>query len=323
MQVPEAVAMMRDLGGFSALLESATERAIRPYMNNPRAQGQLDAIGRALRSNFPDLRRRAQTLLLNVNMRGPDVRPSKGVTPEAGPRVRRPLGEGAHAEVEVTVPLIRWKGRIDLLTIAGEECEIVDFKTGDAVEERALQVRIYALLWSKDAELNPQMRLATSLVVAYTSGQTSVPAPTAGGLADIERELIERTKGVSDVTQGKPVARPSQENCRYCEVRHLCDEYWTDGVQAAIHANEDGSDIRDAELVVGTRLGTSNWRTTARISPPAWKGKEIILRCHEQRVAVNAGERVRVVDGRLLVEPDRGETLTLNVGPSSELYVVG
>jgi hypothetical protein len=50
--------------------------------------------------------------------------------------------------------------------------------------------------------------------------------------------------------------------------------------------------------------------------------KPQFLRCSEANVELNTGAIVRVVDGRIWTAPDEKGLVTLNVGPTSELYVV-
>jgi len=77
------------------------------------------------------------------------------VTKTPGPPLRRPLANGAHPEVELRAKSIGWKGKADLLVVGDDACEITDFKTGAADEAHKFQVRVYAVLWRLDDQLNP------------------------------------------------------------------------------------------------------------------------------------------------------------------------
>jgi hypothetical protein len=160
---------------------------------------------------------------------------------------RKPLGLGTHFEVELRDEQLGWKGIADLLCISEDDCAITDFKTGERSERHELQLRIYALLWAKDCELNPSRRPATRLVLSYAHGEHDVMCPD-----DVQKEkalavdLRTRTAAVRRALQSvEPKANVSEENCRTCEVRHLCNEYW-----GAIRHKAAETSAKDATLGV-------------------------------------------------------------------------
>ena len=129
-----------------------------------------------LRSRLPEMRGQVQALLRRVHLKVAAIDVSKE-------RVyfqptRSPLNPGVYPEVEVHAPKINWRGKIDLLTISGTSCEVVDFKTGVPNEKHGFQLRVYALLWSRDTELNPKGQAANRLTISYDSGDVAVPAPS-------------------------------------------------------------------------------------------------------------------------------------------------
>lgn len=322
-RAPEAVQIMRESGGFTRLLEDSTARALSPYASNPRAHGQLDAVRRTLQARFPDLRRRAQSLLMTVSTPplGPSLAAVDARVP-TGVRSRAPLRTGTHSEVDVLAPAIGWRGTIDLLTVAPSDCAITDFKTGERKTDHALQVRIYALLWSMDGELNPTRAPATSLMLAYPGGLTNVPAPDSDELDALRAELVARTDAARAYDAVRPPAKPSAVNCLHCDVRHVCDDYWTRDVQMSIRAAAQDSDICDGEFVLSTGLGASNWEITPRSAPTPWNTPRSVLRCSDSKVELRSGHVVRVLDGNIWRAADEPSVTTLNVGPSSEIYIV-
>ena len=84
------------------------------------------------------------------------------------PRERNPLPPGIYAEQWVQASSIGWGGYIDLLFLSNDRCEISDIKTGKAKESHADQVRLYALLWWLDIELNPDNRIADTSAAAIS-----------------------------------------------------------------------------------------------------------------------------------------------------------
>lgn len=239
-----------------------------------------------------------------------------------GVRSRAPLRTGTHSEVDVLAPAIGWRGTIDLLTVAPSDCAITDFKTGERKTDHALQVRIYALLWSMDGELNPTRAPATSLMLAYPGGLTNVPAPDSDELDALRAELVARTDAARAYDAVRPPAKPSAVNCLHCDVRHVCDDYWTRDVQMSIRAAAQDSDICDGEFVLSTGLGASNWEITPRSAPTPWNTPRSVLRCSDSKVELRSGHVVRVLDGNIWRAADEPSVTTLNVGPSSEIYIV-
>lgn len=322
-QAPEAVQVMRDLGGFTRLLEEAAERALSSYTNNPRAANRLEVARRTLQSQLPDFRRRAQALLMSVRTAPADVPPPPDVASGDERRpTRHPLRPGAYSEVDVIASVMRWKGTIDLLTVSQAGSEIVDFKTGEPSDDHSLQVRIYALLWSLDRELNPTGTPPTTLVVAYTKGQTPVPAPRTQDLDTLRRDISARSDAARRFEGSIPPAKPSPDNCANCDVRQICDDYWTDTAQQLVHPTPGVSDVIDGEFVLGARLGPANWEITHRVVSPTAQAKPNVLRCAEPKVDLRTGIVVRVVGGQIWTAPDEKGLVTLNVGPTSELYVL-
>jgi hypothetical protein len=101
------------------------------------------------------------------------------------------LTAGVFAEIELRATQAGWKGKVDLLVISPDACEIVDFKTGAQDEQHRFQIRVYALLWSRDNELNPSGRLATRLILRYSGADVDVVPPTRAELDDLEREVVD------------------------------------------------------------------------------------------------------------------------------------
>ena len=62
------------------------------------------------------------------------------------------MANGTYPELEVRARRIGCKGKVDLLVLGNDACEVTDFKTGPADEAHAFQVRVYAAL---DLDLRP------------------------------------------------------------------------------------------------------------------------------------------------------------------------
>ena len=294
-----AITVMRELGGYTPIASDCVRRVLEPYEGNPRAAPVLDTARRALESQIPELRTRIQSLLCRVQLRvatgDPEVRDST-LQP------RRPLGPGAHTEVTLRAHDLGWVGRADLMTLSESECEIRDFKTGEESDEHPFQLRVYALLWWRDGELNPTARPADSLILSYQSGDVRVEPPTLADLEALERDILDRT-GVakSYVDANPPEARPGIETCRYCSVRHLCDDYWRPETQRRLAKEAQAIErFGDLELSIEGRHGPSSWDARVEVSRVAPVGRRLVLRTTSSETNLHVGDRVRVLDVRLV-----------------------
>jgi len=315
---PEAVPVLKELGGYSALLESCIERVLARHADNPRAATGLGTTARTLRARVPNMRAQVQQLLARVRLVAGNPTRSRDHAPVQ--RARPPLGPGVYPELELVAPDINWRGKVDLLTISETSCEIVDFKTGVPSDHHALQLRAYALLWIRDAQLNPTGRSATRLTIAYGSGDVAVEVPSVSAIDAIERELVERASAARKaVSASVPEARPSEETCRHCWVRHMCDEYWAGRVP---RESTDQSSINDVELVVASRHGSSSWDGLLKVGSTNVGDRRVLLRWGGPGPDLAVGDRIRVLDAYLTIPEASAEPVVANLGAQSEVFFV-
>ena len=190
---PAAVNVLKSLGGYTKVLNDCITRVLSAFSGNPRAVRLLEAGDRSLRSQLPKLRTATQTLVGRVRLSA-RARPTGFATSERPPTS---LPEGTHLELVLRAPNMGWKGKADLLTCSRYSCEIVDFKTGVADDSHRFQLQVYAVLWSRDQNLNPNGRLATQLTLAYPTGDVDVAVPSPPAFAALERDLFARVRAVA------------------------------------------------------------------------------------------------------------------------------
>jgi hypothetical protein len=317
---PKAVLVLKELGGYTKIVQDCIDRVLERFAANPRAFPLLEDSARTLYRQAPELRMRAQRLLARVRLAQLALSSN---TSAVGTKWRGPLTAGAFPEVELHARQIGWKGRADLVVLSDEDCEITDFKTGMRDEAHKFQLQVYALLWSLDQDRNPNGRLASKLILAYNDGNLDVPAPTATQLAELKRELVRRGDAARAAVQSghPPQARPSAENCRFCSVRHLCNEYWVPDPQrpSAFDANPRFS---DAELKIVGRHGPSSWDAVIVPSRTLASGKAALLRT-PQDTQLRPGQHLRVLDAAIAVDSEEQDNpAIITVGTFSEIYAV-
>ena len=316
---PTVLQVMRDLGGYTKVVNDCIDRALSRLASNPRAQRVLEFAARSLRARVPELRTRVQTMLCRVRLSRVPARHADGNTP----RARGPLTMGAFPEIELRAEEIGWKGKADLIALSSDACEITDFKTGAPDEGHGFQIQVYALLWSRDAELNPDRRRADRLLLAYDGGAIEIAAPTESELDELETLLRARRGAAHEaVSHYPPEARPDPKNCRYCGVRQLCDEYWTAETQRRMVQEGEDRRFGDVEVTVTGRHGPSSWDARVELSRDVPTGKSAVIRTSGD-LELSPGGRLRVLDAALIMDDeDQAQPAVITLGSLSEAYAV-
>jgi hypothetical protein len=233
---------------------------------------------------------------------------------------RQPLGYGRHSEVWLAPESIPVVGRADLIRLDEQECEIVDYKTGEPDASHSEQLLEYSLLWARDRVVNPSGRLATQLGIVYGAGLHRVPAPSLATLADIERALKKRCEEARNaVSNLPPRAFVATDNCRYCDVKHLCAAYWTPSSQSELKA-EQQPPVRSLQAVAQSPRGETLWNVAVELDPYLPYG-QAALAAVRRRYGWARGTRVRLMDVRVDRDEDDG-SVVIGALASSEFYVV-
>lgn len=318
-QDPTAPQVMKDLGGYTKVVNDSIDQVLARLAHSPRAARILEFAARSLRAQVPDLRMRAQAMLCRMRL-------PQGTTAQGGGHVsksRKRLNMGVFPEIEFRAPQIGWKGKADLLVISPAACEIADFKTGAKDEGHRFQLWVYALLWSLDVDLNPDHRLADRLILGYTGETVQVVVPTEAELAELERHLIARRAAAHQaVSEFPPEAKPGPENCKYCSVRQLCDKYWTTETQSRMAEQPGDQRFADFEVTVLRRHGPSSWDVAVTLSRDPLAGKPAMLRTGGGEV-FPSGARLRILDAAVAVDIEsEAQPTIITTGTLSETYAV-
>lgn len=312
--------VLRELGGYTRVVEECVERMLKRYVDNPRASELMEHAQRTLRGQVPTLRARVQLMLSRLRFPECSSTASAVLVPKSDRSPSpHPLVNGIHPEVEIRAKSIGWKGKVDLLVLGEDRCEITDFKTGAVDEAHKFQVRAYAVLWRLDDELNPAGREVDRLVLAYDSQDIDVAPPKASEIDELSHELLARRQAAeAALAERPPLARPNVETCRYCGVRQLCDAYWAN---AARVASDDGR-FGDIELKITGRHGPTSWNALVLRARnlPADTPALLRLQQHEQ---FREGTRVRVLNGAITRDSDDDAAPAIvTLGVLSEAYYV-
>lgn len=311
---PRTFAVLKRLGGYSALLERALTEELDRLRSNPRGSEVVDAMATALRQRLPNMRQRVQAVIARAELNPAPAQRDAG----GPPGVRAPLANGTHPEIELRVAELRFLGRADLLSLEDDGCILTDYKTGSPDPHHLEQLRIYTLLWSRDGDRNPGGMPTKRLVIAYPTHNEEHDPPSAQELDDLAEALAARVRDVeSELQRRPPPAKPLADMCRLCSVRHLCDDYWP---SAAAKANSPavalpGSFV-DCEATVVERNGPRSWLLA--LEPD---GSRALLRTPTEATLHRSGDRIRMLD-IAYGKNDDTQMAILTMTQTSEAYVV-
>lgn len=318
----DVVGVLSSLGGWRGIVLDAIEGELLKLSDNPRIT--LDRITRVrdeLVRRAPDAADQVKVFLgRGVFPSGSGSSNDKDVSVGRGDvsRRRAPAGRGAHAEQELTAEKLRLTGRIDLLVVDDAAVTITDLKTGMQNAAHEDQVRLYALLWYLDSQVNPARRLATELRVAHPGMVHSFAAPGLSDLEALADAVATRVEAADRITrEPPPTANPNEENCQYCYVKHLCDAYWSALPPAITEVSTD--DWFDFEGRILRRNGSKSWFAETLTQPTA----EVLVRTVETNAAFQVGKRVRLLGVRRSQDPDDPARIVISLVPTSEWYLPG
>jgi hypothetical protein len=314
-----ALQVMRDLGGYTKVIDDCIQQVLHGFVANPRAEPLLDTAFRTLKSRVPEMRIETQTLLRHITLH--EASGTSGNEPARKNGARMPLGPGTYPELILRAPRIGWHGITDLLILSPSVCEIIDFKTGSMDDAHRFQLGVYALLWSRDSELNPTGRTVDRLTLQYQDREVSVDPPTTAQLDALERDLIGRRQAaVAALNADPPQARPSVDNCRHCAVRHLCDEYW-EQVPTPVAPSE--SAFTDVQIAIVGRHGRSSWDGIIERSLGKDAAKSIVLRIPgSSDLEFAKGDRIRALDVHVSTVDDANVPIVATMSSISEVFIL-
>ena len=304
--------VLRKLGGLSTVINTAIDGLTADLSANPRTAHLTEYYSRALRTKTPEIRSSVQSMLSIPRFELHSREPRN----DRHRLTNTALGNGDYVELSLYSALLGWKGRVDLLMLRDDSCEIIDFKSGHASKDHIQQLTIYALLWSQDKRYNPNGRLATKLTLVYPTGAISVPAPTIEQLEEIEKNLIEKTDSARLSAQANPPqAKPSPKQCIVCHVRHLCTRYWEPNYQEQMFlaSQEARSSFVDIEGHIQRKHGPNSWWITVSRGCSVQSG----LLFTNGKIELKLGRTVRIL-GAVRAFDDK-ESFSLSV--LSEVFV--
>lgn len=324
-----AVQALRRLGGISALLEKQLERIAERASLNPRVAASGRNVREELQQRLPAMRMDVQLLLsrLRGNTSRTGHRDSEPyIVGTQSATTTRSVESGANVEVPLRGRGGLWKGVADLIVVDEGGVEILDYKTGARKPAHALQVQLYSRLFEEDEGANPRRYAVRALRLIYRDGEVAVPVPSGEERTALAAELDRRAMGAQEqVTSAPPSARPSAESCVFCNVKQLCNAYWTSAVIGEVAAFGAGA-LVDVELRVHERRAEALWSATVLQAAGRLLGAKVFVRCGQEHShlfkQLAHASRVRILGASWLESGDDAEPAMLGLTRVSEVFIV-
>ncbi|EXJ52039.1 PD-(D/E)XK nuclease family protein [Microbacterium sp. MRS-1] len=311
----DAVTVLRDLGGYTAVAQRTLDEQLRRLDGNPRMSAdRREQVDRALSDWLPEAREQIQSYLNRMTLH-PHPTPAPAGAPTRLPVKRYPIRGGTHPERELVAAHLRVKGRVDVLSVDADGAEITDTKTGAEAPTHRDQLRLYALLWTDDRESNPDALPVTALVVAYPHRDVVVAVPTEAELAELRAEVTARVGRADAMVAADRPAAVVGEQCGACDVRGLCDAYWEGGASNTVDVVDGG--WYDVEGTVLREHGVKSWVLRERRT-----GSDLLVRTPRPSFTLPVGEQVRILGVKRTIDPDEADALIASANSSSEILSV-
>lgn len=301
------------------MVTQAIDAELRPLETNPRvSSGRLESLWDLILRDAPEIVDQVKGLLGNTTLEAThDSQRNWQQNTSTEVPMRYPARAGTHPELDVVVDDLRVRGRLDLLVVDGDRVIITDFKTGSPHDRHADQLRMYALLWQLDRQVNPQSRPATELRIVYSSHVATVEVPAPGLLKQLEAAIEDRVQEADANTHSpNPAALPSEDNCAFCEVRHMCGDYWSSIPPSVAQVPID--QWFDFQGRILRRNGTRSWHAQTLGEPPY----EVLIRTVDASLEFDIGQSVRLLGVRRSQDADDPRRLAVAMVSTSEWYAI-
>lgn len=306
----QAIAVLKELGGYSAVAKKALANRLKSLESNPRLAGERrQRLQDQLEQRIPEVREEVQHYLHRMAL-APRTRSGSGSGGE-GPRYTRSVG--SHPEATLQADDLRLWGRVDLLTVGHAKVDITDYKTGAENESHLDQLRFYAVLWDQDTVSNTSRTPLGMLTAAYPNHEVTIDAPDTPQLQLLVEAFASRVAAADELVQSdEPAAQPG-EQCAFCSVRPLCSAYWPTTPDPATLKRGSWFDF---EGIVIERNGIKSWWLhDLRTKNP------LLLRTTSAHHSFEPGQRLRLLGLRRDEDPeDKGVVAVLT--QTSETFFV-
>lgn len=308
------IRLIKELGGLRNILKGEIEQLLdqSQYSENPRYLRVRKNLSLKIKKNLLETYfRQLRTLLAKLNL------PVKSETnKQISKKSSREL-PSVMTERYVQSEAMKWKGIIDLVINDGNGVKLIDFKTGKEKDSHKDQLELYQVIWMDDDHVNelPVKELSIKypkVEKCYEPLEISEAESLKAKYKDITEELKENN--LSEFS-----ASPSEENCKYCDVKQICNEFWE-----TMQPSED-KDFGDSEIEIQANGDQED--VSARIIHSNVAETDSIVNISFQDVGDNYREfftpekRLRVLNGHHYNEEEVGKDF-IHIQQRTEVFII-
>ena len=313
---PDAVVVLKSVGGYSAVLAAALDERIGRLEGNPRVTAdRRDYLQRQVESQLPRARAEVQGHLARMALLPKRRLISHDLAPSSNSFGRHALSQGTYAELTLRADDERVKGRVDRVTVFPDRADIADHKTGVEHEHHAEQLRFYALLWHLDRIANPEKVPVGSLTIAYSTREVVVEPPDETEMDLLIQSTLSRVRDADGRVRQDPPEATVAAHCLHCPVRSVCTAYWSAMEDGA--ATNPESEWFDFEGLIGSRNGARSWW----VHNSQTGARAFLLRTPSPRAAIKEGARLRLTGLHREDDPEV-EAPVATLTSASEVFVL-
>jgi len=316
---PQIPSLLKEIGGYSSVIRRNILREREYFENNPRSVDYTEHVFNTLKNRVHEIREQVQTLITRVAFLGGNTMPWTGA--EHTGLGTTALGIDSYSEVFIQYPEKRLRGITDLIVASASNCELIDLKTGLSHDWHVEQLWFYNLLWNYDRKVNPFKKEVSRMALYYQHGIVDIQVPTPVELAEFESRVLQRiTLATAGLRQCLPYAKIDYKLCKYCGVRHLCDEYWRSWLQQKI--DQPTNIMHDFELLIVEPRGSLSCKCEVIASNVLHDGTSVLLRLPRNIGEIERGQTIRVLDIFMSQSTEDSSTPILQAGVQSEFFAV-
>jgi hypothetical protein len=159
------------------------------------------------------------------------------------------------------------------------------------------------------------------LLLNYIDGSRGIAPPDAQALIGIEDKIREETVELrAQWNASPPKANVSKDTCGNCDVRHLCDAYWSAGERVRL-SFENGYQPADWEVVLTEKLGFSTWRASVSLTTAPQHPNMLLVHLADMAAPplFGSGDRIRIMGCAIETAE---ETSMLTIRSTTEVFKV-
>jgi len=212
----------KNIKSIKELFKKKSQKEILKSLNNPRNRRTKDDYEIYLEDNIQNILFKIKKLIAKIYLDNSEINSKK-----SSKNLDFELSKANLSEFEISSNKLNFFGYVDFFKINEKDVEIYDFKTGIEKDNDEEQILLYSLIWKFDEIHNPSSRNTTKLTLIYNDKNKEISPPDDEEIKRRTEKLITDVSELKNVFNDNPIeAKPSWDNCKWCNVKQLCDSYW-------------------------------------------------------------------------------------------------